>query len=90
MRMRRKGLKSGEWSMVGPFFIKGVTTGSLDRDIYFVFVSKKAGESYKLVRYRDAKHRVIVGNAYPAVRFRSVRKALEVLSRLEKPLPMIS
>lgn len=81
-------------TLSGPYFQfgspHGVGHNSLDRDVYYANVPKRAGMIYKLVRYREAKHRVIVAGTYPQITFRSLKKALETLSKRRKPLVMCS
>ena len=78
----------------GPYFEfsspHGVAHNSLDRDIYYANVPKRAGCIYKLVRYRSAKHRVIVNQTFPQMEFRSLKKALKYLAGLRKPLVLCS
>jgi hypothetical protein len=92
--MKRTGLKEGEWSMRGPFFCSSVSADgkarSLDRDDYYIEVSQRAGRIYKLVRYRSAKHRIIVSGTYPQLVFRSLKKTANYLAGLKKPLMVCS
>ena len=81
-------------TLSGPYFEfsspYGRVHNSLDRDVYYANVPERAGKIYKLVRYRNAKHRIIVAQTYPQISFRSLKGALETLSKMEKPLACCS
>ena len=87
-------MKKHNSTLSGPYFEFSSPYGkvhhSLDRDVYYANVPERAGKIYKLVRYRSAKNRVIVDQTYPKIVFRSLKKALETLSRLEKPIVLCS